>query len=141
MADNNYSVPPNFPVGVLLSQLSQELVAVWPGDVFPIDTIYRNTPGPGGVITTGSINIVTQRVLTAPENAAALAFFPTHVPVIGAQGGILIAELGPGVFQGEQAYVTDEPRQSVGTGVICYWDGTDRTWRRVRDDAVVAVIP
>lgn len=142
MADNIYAVTPNFPVGCLMSQLSEEMVAVWPADVFPITMIHRGKPGDGGVITAGNLTIVTQRVLTAPENSDALAFFPTHVPVIGAQGGVLTANLSAGAFQGEQVYVSDEPRQGNGTfGVVCYWDGNDRTWRRLRDDASVAVIP
>lgn len=141
MADNIYAIAPNFPVGCLMSQLSGEMNGVWPADVFPINMLHRGKPGAGGVITTGNLTIVTQRVLTAPEDAAALAFFPTHVPVIGAEGGTTIAELTQGVYQGEQVYVNDEPRQSVGFGVVCYWDGTDRTWRRLRDDVIVVVIP
>lgn len=141
MADNNYAIPPNFPVGCLMAQLKEEMVSVWSGDVFPISMIHRGKPGTGGVITAGVLQIVTQRVLTGPEDAAALAHFQTHVPVIGAQGGVLTAALGAGAFQGDQRYVTDQARNGGGTGVICYWDGTDRTWRRIRDDAVVAVIP
>lgn len=141
MADNLYAVVPNFPVGVLMAQLSGEMNGVWPGDVFPINMIHRGRPGAGGVVTTGNITIVTQRVLTAPEDAAALAFFPTHVPIIGAQGGTLIADLPVGAYQGEMVFVSDEARQPLGVGVLAYWDGLDRTWRRIRDDAVVAVIP
>lgn len=141
MADNIYAIAPNFPVGCLMSQLSEEMVSVWPADLFPITTIHRGRPGAGGVITTGNLTIVTQRVLTGPEDAAAIAHFATHVPVLGAQGGILIAGLIAGVYQGELVFVTDEARQPSGAGVVCYWDGRDRTWRRVRDDASVAVIP
>ncbi len=141
MADNIYAIVPNFPVGVLMSQLKGEMNGVWPADVFPITMIHRGRPGPGGVLTTGNITIVTQRVLTAPEDATALAFFPTHVPIIGAQGGILIADLPAGTYQGEMVYVSDASRIGVGSGVVCYWDGTDRTWRVVATDNVVAVIP
>lgn len=141
MVDNTYAVPPNFPVGVLMSQLKQELVGVWPGDVFPLTMLSRTKPGAGGVVTSGSIVISTQRVLTAPEDAAALAFFPTHVPVLGAGGGVTAANLIAGIYQGEQVFVSDEPRQGGGVGVVCYWDGLDRTWRRIRDDVAVATIP
>ncbi len=140
MVDNTYAVPPNFPAGVLMSQLKQEMVGVWPGDVFPITMLSRAKPGTGGVLISGSIIIDTQRVLTAPEDAAALAFFPTHVPVIGVGGGIDVANLIAGIYQGEQVFVSDEARQVGGLGVICYWDGTDRKWRRTRDDVVVATI-
>ncbi len=142
MADNIYTVAPNFPVGCLLSQLAGEMPSVWPADLFPMATIRRSGGAPGEVLTTGTINLTTQRALVGSENADALAHFQLHVPVVGAAGGILTADLTAGVYQGEMVYVSDEQRQGNTTsGVICYWDGTDRTWRRVRDDASVAVIP
>lgn len=142
MVDNNYAVVPNFPLGVILSQLREEMVPIWPADVFPIFMIYRSgAPGVGGVITVGTINIVTQRVLTAPEDAAAFAFFPTFVPLVGGQGGMNTADLGPGAFNGETVFVLDAARQTVGAGVLAYWDGRDRNWRRIHDDVSIAVIP
>lgn len=141
MVDNVYAITPNFPQGVLMPQLSDELVGVWPGDVFPISMFHRGAPGPG-IITTGNLTVVTQRTLTVQENADALAFFQTFVPVLDAQGGVNTAQLIAGAFNGDTVFVLDEPRQGNSTtGVLCYWDGLDRTWRRIRDDSIVAVIP
>lgn len=142
MTDNSYAVAPNFPQGVILDQLTEEMPSVWPGDVFPISTLHRGKPGAGWLISAGSIVITTARVLTTPENDAALAHFQLHVPVVDGQGGMNEAQLGAGHFNGETAFVLDEPRQGNATsGVVCYWDGRDRTWRRIRDDVLVAFIP
>lgn len=141
MADNNYAVAPNFPLGVILDQLVESLPTVWPPDLFPLTTIHRGKPAAGGLITAGSILITTQRALTTPENDDALAFFQTFVPAVDAQGGVLEAQLGAGGFNGETAFVLDEPRQgNSSSGVLCYWDGRDRTWRRIRDDGLVVTI-
>jgi len=143
MVDNLYAVAPNFPVGVLLSQLKLEMPVVWTDSaIFPITMVHRGGSGTGGVITTGNITIMTQRALTTPENDAALAHFQTHVPVLGAIGGINTADLGEGSFNGAVAYVLDQARQGNGsTGGFATWDGRDRTWRRVRDDVVISTIP
>ncbi len=141
MATNNYSIPPTVPAGVIPGQLSLYLTPVWPADVFPIDTLTRSKPGVGGVVTTGNLEIETQRVLTTQENDDALAAFLLFVPTVNVGGGTLIAQLEAGTRNGQTVYVVDEPRQGSGTGVLCYWAVDDRTWRRVRDDVTVVVIP
>lgn len=141
MATNNYAVPPNFPAGVIPGQISQYMLSVWPPDVFPINTLTRIKPDANGIITTGVLQIETQRALTAQENADALAAFLLFVPVVNSRGGVLVSQLGAGTKNGQTVYVVDEPRQTRGSGVLCYWDNTDRAWRRIRDDSVVAVIP
>lgn len=137
----NYSVPPVFPNGVLIGQLQVEMVSVWPGDLFPIAFSANGSPGTGGVITSGTLTVETQRALTVPEANDALAHFLTHLPIIGALGGVMASQLIAGVFQGQTVYVIDEARQGAGMGVLCYWDGTTRKWMRVRDDGDVATIP
>lgn len=141
MATNTYAIAPNFPVGVIPGQLNQYMVSVWPPDLFPMDTLARSKPDSNGVLTTGNIEIETQRELTTQENDDALAAFQLFVPLIIVGGGRLISQLEAGSRNGQTVFVTDEPRQGSGTGVLCYWDQRDRTWRRIRDDATVAVIP
>lgn len=142
MATNIYAIPPNFPVGVIPGQLNEYMVPVWPADVFPMETLARTKPDANGVLTTGNLEIETQRTLTAQENTDALAAFQLFVPVILVGGGRLTSQLEDGgPTNGVTVYVTDAPRQGGGAGVLCYWSVIDRTWRRVRDDASVAVIP
>lgn len=142
MATNTYAVPPTFPAGVIPGQLSEYMTPIWPADVFPIETLARTKPDSNGVITTGTLDIETQRVLTPTEESDALAAFLIFVPTILVGGGRLIAQLEDGgPTSGVQVYVSDESRQGAGTGVLCYWAVSDRTWRRVRDDVTVAVIP
>lgn len=142
MASNNYSIAPNFPLGVLPEQLVRELRTVWPVDVFPVSTIHRGKPGLGGILTAGNLQIETNRALLAQEDSDALAHFATHVPVVGADNGMNAVSLTAGNFNGETVFVLDGARQGgAGLGIPCYWDGRDRTWRRVSDDATIAVIP
>lgn len=142
MATNIYAIPPTFPAGVIPGQLNEYLVPVWPADVFPIDTLARTKPDANGVLTTGNLEIETQRVLTTQENDDALAAFLIFVPLIIVGGGRLTSQLEyGGPTNGVQVYVSDAPRQGGGSGVLCYWAVSDRTWRRVRDDSTVAVIP
>lgn len=137
----NYTVSTVFPNGVLIGQLQVEMVAVWPGDLFPISFTSNGSPGTGGVITTGQLTVETQRALTIDEADDAIAHFLTHDPVIGAQGGVMVSDLIAGVFNGQTIYVIDESRQGAGMGVLCYWDGSTRKWMRIRDDNDVATIP
>lgn len=139
MVDNNYSIPPNFPVGVLVQQLDGELRTIWPVALFPL--AMTTTPGSVGVATSGLLVIETQLVLSGGEQSAALGLFQAHVPIVGGQGGVVRAALVAGTFNGETIFVLDEERQGLGDGLLCYWDGRDRNWRRVRDDFSVAVIP
>ncbi len=138
-----YPIAPSFPVGVLKAQLSQELEAtVWPADLFPISSsISGQKPDADGVISAGALHIEVPRALAGTENADAIAHFATHVPIKAAQGGVLTAGLGQGGYQGDQRFVSDAARLGGGTGVVAYWNGLDRTWRLMRDDTVIAVIP
>ena len=141
MVANNYSIPPNFPVGVIPGQLLDYMVPVWPADVFPISTITRTKPDPNGIVTTGVLLIETQRDLTVQENSDAIDAFLLFVPTVNIGGGLQTAQLEAARRNGQTVYVVDASRQGAGTGVLCYWDVGDRTWRRVRDDVSVAVIP
>ena len=137
-----YPIVPNFPVGVNPEQLLGELVAVWPADLFPVESsISGQRPDAIGAIHAGALELTTQRVLAGSENQDALDHFATHVPLAGASGGVMTATLLAGVFNGQTEFVLDADRQGVGEGVLCYWDGRDRNWRRIRDDVSIAAIP
>lgn len=142
MASNIYAVATNFPAGVHLDQIQEYMIAVWPGDLFPLITTANGRPDANGIVTTGAIDLETPRALAGTEDADALAAFLLFVPVIPAtRGGVLTAQLSAAIINGTTVFVLDAARLGAGTGVLCCWDGRDRTWRRVRDDVVVATIP
>lgn len=136
MINNVYPIGPSFPSGVKLDLLIQEMPSVWPADLFPSEYTARGKPGPTGVITAGTLEIVTPRVLTAGEEAGAEAHFLLHDPTAPVAGGFLIADLPPPTLAGLSVYVRDLDRAiGPGVGTMAYSDGI--AWRRFADDALV----
>lgn len=136
MAINIYAVAPNFPAGLSLVLLVREMRAVWPADLHMSEYSHRRGR-PGSA--TGTLEIETPRVLTAPEEAAALAHFQVHAGGT-APVGIMLAEL-PGAAErmGGAVFVSDaarKPGPNGGNGTMLYSDGAN--WRRFADDEVMA---
>lgn len=138
MATNTYPVPPNFPNGLNLDLLITEMPGVWPADVFPASyTANGRSTEPFG-ITTGQLVIETARVLTVPENDAALSHFQVHAGGTGAVGlTIAFLENPATVEPGLILYVVDAPRNPPigGFGTVLFADGVN--WRRVSDDVII----
>lgn len=87
-----------------------------------------------GVIAIGTMNLETPRDMTPGELDAISAVFDLHIPT---PIYITIADLGKGAYPGQTLFVSD-----FGTsGVLCYWNPTDNTWRRTSTDGIVATIP
>lgn len=138
MADNTYAVPPNFPNGLNLNLLIQEMPTIWPADVFPASYSANGKPSEPDGITSGQLLIVTARILTVPENDDALAHFQLHTGGTAAVGRRLVdlpaaADAEPGL----SLFVVDAPRDPPigGFGTMLYADGTN--WRRFADDVVI----
>ncbi len=135
MANNVYPIAPGFPLGLNLDLLIQKMPSVWPSDLFPAEYIARGKPGPTGIITAGTLDIVTPRPPTTGEQADAEAHFLLHNPTDAVALGFLVAEL-PTPTQVMMVYVRDLDRAtSPGVGTMAYSNGTE--WRRFADDAVV----
>ena len=134
MATNNYQIQTDFPNGLLLDLLIQQMPAVWPADLFPAGYAVRGPPR--GVITSGLLEIVTPRDLTPDENTDALARFATHDPADGAPRGVTIATLPSPISAGDLQFVSDlNHATGPGIGTMAYSNGVE--WRRVSDDALV----
>lgn len=136
MATNSYAVPPNFPSGLNIDLLAQEMPTVWPADLLPASYSADGRPGEPNGITTGILEIETQRALTVSENDAALAHFLTHAGGTARPGTRLVDLAPPGQgAQGRWQYVVDAPQQGAGSGAMLYDDGVN--WRRGTDGAII----
>lgn len=135
MANNIYAVPPNFPNGLLLNLLITQLPGVWPSDLFPVIPTLNGRAT--SVVTTGTLELDTARVVSLQENADALALFAVHNPATDqALPGLTIAQLPPPSPAGQQEYVRDLDRTTgPGVGTMAYSDGS--AWRRSTDDVLV----
>lgn len=134
MATNTYTIAPNFPNGLLLDLLIQQMPAVWPSDLFPAG--YTVNGPPFSTVTAGVLVIETPRVLTVQENTDALNQFQIHDPGDGIPPGVTIATLPPPTTAGLMMYVSDLARGTdPGAGTMAYANGTQ--WRRVSDDFLV----
>lgn len=134
MANNNYPIVSNFPNGLLLDLLIQEMPTVWPADLFPASYV-TNGP-PRGTQTSGQLTIETPRDLTAQENTDALNHFAVHDPDDGVPVGLTMATLPDPSPAGQLQYVRDLARATgPDFGTMAY--SNDIEWRRVADDALV----
>lgn len=134
MALNRYPVAVNFPNGLLLDLLIQEMPDVWPASVFPVG--YAVDGRPRKTLTAGLLEIETARELTAGENGDAIAQFILHNPANGAPQGVTRATLPPASVAGDTIFISDLDRATgPGAGTMAYSDGI--AWRRVADDELV----
>lgn len=134
MANNTYPIAPNFPNGLLLDLLIQQMPAVWPADLFPSE--YTVNGPPFSTVNSGTLIIETPRVITAQENADALAQFTIHDPADGLPFGLTIATLPAPDPAGNVQFVRDLARATgPGLGTMAYSNGVE--WRRMSDDSLV----
>ena len=138
MAKNTYPIATNFPNGLNIDVLIQEMPSVWPADLFPAIYIARGRPGPTG-ITSGSLEIETPRELTTTETEDALDHFLVHA------GGIETPPLKGSQLpaasdaRGTWTFLTDEPQSQNGAvGTMVYSDGVN--WRRISDDNIASTV-
>ena len=140
MADNTYPIAPNFPNGLNLDVLIQEMPTVWPADLFPAIYVARGRPGPTG-ITSGSLQIETPRALTTSENDDAEAHFQVHAggnvvpPLQGSQ--LPAASDVPGTW----TFLADEPKSPNGNGTLgtmVYSDGEN--WLTISDNKIATTV-
>lgn len=136
MAENTFNVAQNFPLGILLDLLIQEMRTVWPSDLrtasFSLDGPPRRT------VTVGRLDINTPRDLTLDERSAALAHFQNvHNPANGVLHGLTVAQLNEIAPAGVRTvYVRDLDRAvGPGVGTLAYSNGIE--WRRVSDDQLI----
>ena len=140
MANNNYPIAANFPNGLNLDVLIQEMPSVWPADLFPAVYLARGRPGPTG-ITSGSLQIETPRALTTSEDDDALAHFLVHA------GGSEVPNLkgfqlpAASDAKGTWTFLADEPKSPNGNGTLgtmVYSDGEN--WLTISDNKIATTV-
>lgn len=138
MTNNVYPVARNFPNGLNVIRLSEEMKVVWPPDLADATyTVRGGRPRRGQGIRTGALDIATDRDLTSAEDAAALAHFQTHDGSRDDDYGIKFAALpDPNKVVHNTFFVSDvrgEPGGELGT--LLYSSGV--AWRRASNNTTV----